>query len=466
RLADLKNQIAFATEGDDAALAAHGIPSVEGTARRAQTQFNAWLAAPHEERTAAALLDRLGFDYFKLLDLLTIARSRKHVERYYGTEETGDFPERRRPVNLKAEVDRAREFPPIAEINTEIRRLTLAAYAPLRYVLPHRRPAYDERYSVKIRGGESVFRQADREESMVHLLRINLLKRMESSVASFALTVERQLAAVDALLRRLDAEPAGYVDDVRFEESEADDPAFDALYVGTKVRVLLQDVDRVRWRQDLVEDYDRLATLLAAARAVTPERDAKLAELRGVIADKCRAPINAGNRKVLVFTAFADTAEYLYRELAPWAGAEFGVRAALVTGGGRNRTTLPGLRPDLASILTAFAPRAKERAPELAAEGEVELLFATDCISEGQNLQDCDFLVNYDIHWNPVRIIQRFGRVDRIGSPNACVQLVNFWPNMELEEYIQLEQRVSGRMVLLDISATGEENVIEQQSGD
>jgi len=231
------------------------------------------------------------------------------------------------------------------------------------------------------------------------------------------------------------------------------------------VRVLLQDVDLVRWRQDLTEDRNRLATLLSAARQVNAGRDAKLAALRQVIEQKVATPINTGNRKVIVFTAFADTAHYLYEQLAPWAHEKLGLNTAILTGTGRNKTTLPNLRNDLASILTAFSPRSKERPEELANEGELDLLIATDCISEGQNLQDCDTLINYDIHWNPVRIIQRFGRIDRIGSINTLIQLVNFWPNIELEEYINLEQRVSGRMVLLDISATGEENVIEQQSG-
>ena len=229
--------------------------------------------------------------------------------------------------------------------------------------------------------------------------------------------------------------------------------------------MLLHDVDLVRWKQELIEDSNRLATLLAAARQIDAGRDAKLEALRQVIEQKCRSPINAGNRKVIVFTHFADTANYLYQQLAPWALQNLGLHSALVTGSGGNQTTLPNLRKDLSSILTAFSPRSKERPEEFAGEGELDLLIATDCISEGQNLQDCDYLVNYDIHWNPVRIIQRFGRIDRIGSPNTRIQLVNFWPNIELEEYIKLEQRVSGRMVLLDISATGEENLIEQQSG-
>ncbi len=464
RLADLKNQIAFVTEGNDSALDSHGIPSIEATVRQAQLQFNRWLALEEGERKPARLMDMLGFDYFKLLDLLTIARSRKHIEKYYGTSETGKFPERLKPINIKSDVDLAGAFRPIREINNEIRRLTLGAYAPMRYVLPHKQAAYDAKYNTKVRGGESFFRQVDREESMVHLLRVNLLKRMESSVTSFSLTLERQLADVRRLLAKIEAHEES-VEELSVDDIDMDDPTFETLTIGRKVKVLLDDVDRVRWIQDLTEDRNRLATLLSAAKEIEPARDSKLDALREVIGRKCREPLNPDNRKVLVFTAFADTAEYLYRELSGWAHQELGIRSALVTGSGRNKTTLPGQRLDLGSILTAFSPRSKERGEEFAAEGEIDLLIATDCISEGQNLQDCDYLVNFDIHWNPVRIIQRFGRIDRIGSPNARVQLVNFWPNLELEEYINLEQRVSGRMVLLDISATGEENIIEHQSG-
>ncbi len=463
RLADLRNQIAFATEGDDTALLDHGIGSIDSTTRLAQKQFNRWLDLDDAQRTPSRLIEMLGFDYFTLLDLLTIARSRKHIEKYYGTAETGPFPDRLKPINIKADVDMAREFRSIREINNEIRRLNLASYAPLRYVLPHKQAAYDEKYSTKIRGGESFFRQADREESLIHLLRVNMLKRMESAVPSFALTVQRQLRDVEATLARIESH-AEELEEIDIEDVDIEDAAFESLLVGRKVKVLLKDVDLIRWKQDLIEDRNRLATLHAAAAQVDASRDAKLAALREVIEHKCRNPINPGNRKVIVFTAFADTARYLYDQLAPWAKTTLGIDTALVTGTG-NQTTLAGLRKDLASILTTFAPRSKERPEELAGEGELDLLIATDCISEGQNLQDCDWLINYDIHWNPVRIIQRFGRIDRIGSPNERIQLVNFWPNMELEEYINLEQRVSGRMVLLDISATGEENLIEQQSG-
>jgi hypothetical protein len=464
RLADLRNQIAFVTEGVDTALATHGIESIDATTRLAQKQFNRWLTLEDHERTPTRLMDMLGFDYFTLLDLLTIARSRKHVEKYYGTGETGRFPDRLKPINIKADVDRAGQFRSIRDINTEIRRLNLAAYAPLRYVVPHKQAAYDAKYSTEIRGGEGFFRQVDREESLIHLLRVNVLKRMESAVSSFALTLKRQLADVEATLARIEKHD-DEIEELDIADVELDDPAVESLLVGRKVKVLLHDVDLVRWKQDLIEDRNRLATLHSAAHQIGAARDAKLDALRAVISGKCANLINPGNRKVIVFTAFADTAKYLYEQLAPWAMQELGLHSALVTGAGRNQTTLLELRKDLGSILTAFSPRSKERPEDLAGEGELDLLIATDCISEGQNLQDCDWLVNYDIHWNPVRIIQRFGRIDRIGSPNTQIQLVNFWPNIELEEYINLEQRVSGRMVLLDISATGEENLIEQQSG-
>jgi hypothetical protein len=463
RLNDLKNQIAFATEGNDTALAGHGITSIAGTIRIAQGQFNRWQQLPEAARTPAKLLEMLGFDYFRLLDLLTIARSRKHIERYYGTAETGTFPEKLAPANIKSDVDLSKAFPPIVEVNNEIRRLKLAAFAPLRYVLDSRRAAYERRYNQDVggEGGASVFRQLDREESLIALLRVNLLKRMESSVYAFALTIGRQLKAVEALIARIDAHDES-VAAPTIDQLDGDDPAFDQLGVGRSVRVLLSDADLVRWRQDLAEDRDRLARLHVQARNVTPERDVKLADLKKLIAEKLANPFNPGNVKLLVFTAFADTAAYLYDAIR----ADYPHRMALVTGSGRNKTTHPKLTADLGSILTAFAPGARLRPEALAGEEEIDLIIATDCISEGQNLQDCDCVVNYDIHWNPVRIVQRFGRVDRLGSPNSVIRLVNFWPNMDLDSYIGLERSVSGKMMLLDVSATGEENLIEAQAGD
>ncbi|MFD7730012.1 helicase-related protein [Kitasatospora phosalacinea] len=465
RLADLRNQIAFATENNDAALASYGIASIAETTRVAQRQFNRWQELEVQRRTPAELVDMLGFDYFALLDLLTIARSRKHIEKYYGTAETGAFPERLAPLNVKSEIDVRGDFGAIGELNDQIRKLNLAAYSPMHYLRPEKRAEYAEKYATRLKSGKGSFQQADREQSLVNLMRVNILKRLESSVHSFRLTVGRQLARIDAQLGTIDRHGTYYQPDP-LDEEEHEDLRSDELAIGGgKVRVLIADMDLISWRQDLLEDRERLSAMLDRADYVAPERDAKLAHLKRLIADKVRNPVNPGNRKALVFTAFADTAAYLYEELAAWARDELGVETGLVTGTGSNRTTLK-LQRDLPSILSAFSPRSKQRPEDLAGEGELDLLIATDCISEGQNLQDCDWLANYDIHWNPVRIIQRFGRIDRLGSRNDRIQLVNFWPQMDLEEYIGLEQRVTGRMVLLDISATGEENVIETSAGD
>jgi hypothetical protein len=463
RLADLRNQISFATEGKDSALSEYGIASIDRVTQLAQKQFNQWLDLDDADRTPAKLVDMIGFDYFNLLDLLTIARSRRHIEKYYGTSETGRFPDRLRPINIKAAVDRDGAFQSIREINLEIKRFKLASYAPMSYLLPGKEEVYEKKYGTELSNGQ-YFRQLDREKSLIHLLRVNLLKRMESAVPSFAQTLQRQLQDVEATLARID-EQAAEIEEIEVSDVDFDDPTYESLLVGRKVKVRLKDVDLVRWKQDLIEDRSRLSILYQAAQRIDASRDAKLEKLREVIATKVRNPINPGNRKVLVFTAFADTAKYLYENLAGWIQQELGLESALVTGSGGNQTTLPGLRKDLASILTAFSPRSKERPTDMADEGEIDLLIATDCISEGQNLQDCDWLINYDIHWNPVRIIQRFGRIDRIGSHNTQIQLVNFWPNIELDEYINLEQRVSGRMTLLDTSATGEDNLLEVQSG-
>jgi len=461
RMNDLKNQVAFITEGVDTALADFGIPSIENTLRRAQTRFNHWLKLENDSRVTSALLDALNFDYFKLLDLLTIARSRKHIEKYYDSSEIGEFPERLKPKNIKADIDLSGDFPPLKEVNLAIRKLNLAAYAPLEYVRLDKQAEYSRKYDQEVGGGTSVLRQVDRERSLIHLMRVNMLKRMESSINSFALTVGKILAQVDGLIAKIDAHDEE-IEELSIEEVDIESTEFEDYLIGNKVKVLIQDIDRIRWRQDLQEDRDNLATLLADATDVDAARDAKLLDLQNVIRNKVLDPINVGNRKVLIFTAYADTAHYLYKQIGPWAADELGIHCALVTGGGPNQSTLQGINRELNSILTHFSPLSKERDkvyPDVTEE--IDILIATDCISEGQNLQDCDYLVNYDIHWNPVRIIQRFGRIDRLGSRNKAIQLANFWPNMELDEYINLEARVSGRMVLLDISATGEENVID-----
>ncbi|WP_257294454.1 helicase-related protein [Endozoicomonas sp. YOMI1] len=465
RMNDLKNQVAFITEGQDTALESQGISSIEITLKKAQTQFNQWLKLDEAQRSTESLLEGMNFDYFKLLDLLTIARSRKHIEKYYDIAEIGAFPERLKPLNIKEDIDSNGQFPPLKEINRIIRRLNLSAYAPLKYVRMEKRAEYNRKYDVQVSEG-SVFKMVDREQSLIHLMRVNLLKRMESSIHSFALTLKKLLGAVDLLLSKLDNHASDEVEELSINDIEVDSPEFDAYLIGKKVKILIKDIDHILWRQDLEEDRTRLQQLLTEAQAIDAKRDAKLHRLQAIIERKCQQPLNPGNKKVIIFTAFADTAQYLYQHIAPWVSQQLGLHTALVTGAGSNKSTLAGVSSDLNNLLTAFSPVSKERSKvNDSPGGEIDILIATDCISEGQNLQDCDFLINYDIHWNPVRIIQRFGRVDRLGSKNRVIQLVNFWPNMELDEYINLEARVSGRMVLLDISATGEENVIEQDSG-
>ncbi len=467
RMNDLKNQVAFITEGNDAALEAEGIASLEQTHRKAQAHFNQWLRFDESERTTASLLETLNFDYFKLLDLLTIARSRKHIEKYYDLAEIGKFPTRLKPINIRADIDTRGLFPALIDVNKDLRTLALSAYAPLRYVLPQKFEEYSRKYDIEVEGGRS-FRQLDREENLIHLMRVNLLKRMESSIHSFSLTLEKLLGKVEGLLEQIEAHGDEEVSELSIEDIDCESDDFDQLLVGAKVKVLLQDVDLIRWKQDLEEDQVILAKLLSDGKKVKPGADEKLHRLRKLIKEKVENPKNPGNKKVLVFTAFADTAAYLYDNLAEWLRDTHGIHTARVTGqSATNATTLKGIRTDQNSVLAAFSPISKERSmtSDKVTE-EIDILIATDCISEGQNLQDCDYLVNYDIHWNPVRIIQRFGRIDRLGSKNDVIQLVNFWPNMELDEYINLEARVSGRMVLLDISATGEENVIESTPKD
>lgn len=468
RMNDLKNQVAFITEGRDNAFNDVGIKSIESTLRLAQKQFNQWVKEPVENRTTATLLDSMSFDYFKLLDIVTIARSRKHIEKYYGTADIGQFPNRLPPKNIYADFDLSGEFPPLKEVNKTIRRLSLAGYSPLKFVRNDKKEEYARRYDKAVGGGKGVFKQIDREESLIHLMRVNLLKRMESSIYSFTLTADRLAKQVENLLTKIEEHESGDIEALNIEDIhdfELESTELEPYLIGNKTKVLLQDMDLIRFKQELGADKLFLTSIAKTAKNVTADRDAKLELLKQAIAAKVNNPLNPNNKKVIVFTAFADTAQYLYGHIAQWSKLELGVHSALVTGGGTNKTTLTGLGTELNNILTAFSPISKERSKiDAEATTELDLLIATDCISEGQNLQDCDTLINYDIHWNPVRIIQRFGRVDRLGSKNTKIQLINFWPNMELDEYINLEARVSGRMVLLDISATGEENVIDENA--
>jgi len=467
RMNDLKNQVAFITEGVDDALYNSGISSIEQTLKKAQTRFNRWLKIEERNRTSESLLEALNFDYFQLLGLLTIARSRKHIQKYYDTEKIGDFAERAKPINIKEDLDTKDMFPPLKEINRDIRRLNLSSYAPLKYVLPNKLEGYSRKYDMQVASG-SIFKQIDREQSLIHLIRVNLLKRMESSINSFGLTLEKLLNNVRDFIIRLDTHKEMDIEELNIEDIEVESEEFTPFLVGSKIKVLIKDVDRIRWKQELKEDEQLLVKLLRQSQEINPSRDAKLRRLKEMIAEKCRQPINPENKKAIIFTAFADTANYLYENIAEWAKTSLGIHTAMVTGGRfGNKTTIPNMRKDLASIILSFSPLANGRVKSDDSSFEpIDILISTDCLSEGQNLQDCDYAVNYDIHWNPVRIIQRFGRIDRICAQNKIIQLVNFWPNMELDEYINLVARVSGRMVLLDISATGEENLIESSESE
>jgi ERCC4-related helicase len=463
RLNDLKNQIAFVTEGNDMGLAHEGIANISQTLKKAQSRFNEWLKLPDSIRTTDMLLSKLNFDYFKLLDLLTIARSRKHIEKYYKMDEIGKFPQRLKPINIQADFDTQAQFPSLKEINRIIGRLNLSSFSPLKYVELHKRKHYEQKYDTKLNDGNSVFSQLDREKSLIGLIKINMLKRLESSVFSFRLTVQRLLSEVEHQIKLLEQHQLTDIEEMNILETDIDSAELEGLLVGRKVKVLIADMDQTQWMFHLTEDRDYLRQLLNASQQVSELRDQKLVLLKERIAKKIQHPLNEGNKKVIIFTAFADTAQYLFDALSGWAQTAFGLHTGLVIGTGANKSTNKLVKAEFNEILTAFSPRSKERNKlGMSDMAELDLLIATDCISEGQNLQDCDYLINYDIHWNPVRIIQRFGRVDRLGSTNNKIQLVNFWPNIELDEYIDLEARVSGRMVLLDVSATGEENIIDE----
>lgn len=462
RLLDLRNQIELITEGNNAYLEeSDGIPSITQVTRVAQQRFNEWSKLDDDQRTTESFANAVNADYFKLLDIFTIARSRKHITKYYGAQ-SGTFPTRRAPLSFTTAIDSKGELPSIGELNDMISQLTFAQYQLLHYVYTQKRPKYEARYGDS--WGKDFESQIHRTTSVVNLMRVNLLKRMESSVYSFRTTLRTILDGTEETLNRLRAGEASatYEADGMVDGLEDDDA--EEFEAGGKVRVDLRDTDPLMLGQDLEFDIALLKRLLAYADAVTPERDAKLAKLRDFIIDKVRNPYNEGNRKVLVFSAFTSTVDYLFDQLAPVLNDELGLECAEVAGTVNRTYSLKLPRTNFENILARFSPVSKELPEVLRAQGEIDIVFATDCISEGQNLQDCDCLVNYDIHWNPVRIIQRFGRIDRLGSRNKEIQLVDFWPDIELDEYIQLENRVKGRMVLLDTSATGEENVLEAKA--
>jgi hypothetical protein len=486
RFNDLRNQLALAYEGDSENLSKklRTSKSIEEVFRNAQKVFNAWSKLPPEERTGRAILDALDFDFFELLDSVTIARSRKHIQTFYDTKDIGPFPERLKPLSFHCALTQRHDVLNFNEIFEQLSQLRLAVYAPISYILPSRLKKYEELYDTNV-GSKGTLRQVDREKSLQALMTVNLLKRLESSVQSFRLTLQALRANMDSTLSKicdfnqsgsqLKAETVSDLTDVlEGLDGEDDDLAFfedGENLIGGKVKISLADMDLPSWQHELEADLQVIDTLLASMNKITPQDDAKLQHLKAHLFDKIAHPINPGNKKVLIFTAFADTADYLYANLAPELLTTHGIHTAKVTGKGAPQSNIKNASYrrgyDFQELLTLFSPRSKEKAVVLPDDpNEVDVLIGTDCISEGQNLQDCDYLINYDIHWNPVRIIQRFGRVDRIGSPNASIQLVNYWPDISLDEYINLRERVESRMMIADVTATGDDNVLSAQAND
>jgi len=475
---DLKNQLALAYEGNTDGIDEKINPtkSIDMILKNAQTAFNEWSKLDPQYRTSEDLLKRLNvnFDFFKLLDSVTIARSRKHIEKYYDMNQIGKFPTRLKPISINSELTDIEGFLTIENIYEMLSKLNMSVYSPFDYILPSMLNFYSDKYDTNVKDGKVSLKQADRERSLQILMRINFLKRLESSVESFRLTLNKITSLVESTIKSIeDFEKNGkdnifeQIDVSNYNTDEAvEDLLEDNFNIGGKVKVNLKDMNTLGWRTDLVEDYQVLKTLSFEMEKITPTHDSKLNQLFELIDKKQNNPINEGNKKILIFSAYADTAKYLCHNLSTTLLNHYGLNSALVTGSDNNGCTL-NIKNDFNNILINFSPKAKHREQIYpSAKEEIDILIATDCISEGQNLQDCDYLINYDIHWNPVRIIQRFGRVDRIGSENNVIQLVNFWPNLSLDDYINLKNRVENRMLILDATATGEDNVLTNQSSD
>jgi len=469
-LKDLRNQVYFLTEGSDVAFSETlGIASLKETLATAQKMFSLWARKRSAERKTSELLEKLNAAFFKLLDELTIARSRKHIQKYYkeNIAQLGGFPVRKKPISIYPDIDLGGRFLSYDKLNDEIEGYKLSLFNPSKYVREEFKPEYEKHTALP-------FTQALRERYLIGMMKVNFLKRLESSVKSFEITMGRTIAKIEGLENKIhnfktlpDQNPESDELELELGHPGQDEELEAAQEVGGKFKYKLQHLRLDDWLKDLKKDKDQLRILFNAAQDVSPTTDGKLHELKKLIAAKVSEPtknkLGEPNKKVLVFTAFADTAFYLYESLLDWAAKERGIHMALVCGGGDTRTTF-GASP-FDQILTNFSPRAKRRnkIPTMPQQGEIDLLIATDCISEGQNLQDCDYLVNYDIHWNPVRIIQRFGRIDRIGSASHAVQLVNFWPTEDLNKYINLKNRVEARMALVDIAATLEDNILKNE---
>ena len=473
RFNDLRNQLQLAYEGDSERMDAllNTTSSIDKIFRDAQSAFNRWSKMPPEERTTKNLLSLLSFDFFEVLDSVTIARSRKHIEQYYDTTDIGKFPERLKPISRSPKLTDLPTAVSFNDIFVSVTELNLAIYTPSDFILPSKLEKY---LDTKTDGSLGNLSRSGRERGIRQLMSINLLKRLESSVNSFRLTLTRIKDFIQTTIDAIDrlAANGGHstVNDYDFDSNLDFDEREDSVFIGgKKTKIDLADMDYVQWREYLAKDLDNLRTLLFMLEDITPEHDSKLQLLIDDIRSKFANPINPGNKKIIIFTAFSDTAQYLYENIAPLIKERTGLNTALISGDVEARCTIKTReKMDFNKVLTLFSPISKEKAaiyPNL--HEEIDVLIATDCISEGQNLQDCDYLINYDIHWNPVRIIQRFGRIDRIGSRNAVIQLVNYWPDMDLDDYINLKGRVEARMKVSVLTATGDDNPLSaEEQGD
>ena len=468
RFNDLKNQLALAYEGhtdiiDDKLNTKH---SIDDIFRNAQKAFNTWSKWDVCDRTTDNLLKMLDFDFFEVLDSVTIARSRKHIQKYYDTTDIGTFPVRKKPISKNPPLTDLRDAISYNQIFKQLLLLNLDIYRPSHYILASKIKKYSELF-----GDDGSLTQVGREQGIRRLMAINLMKRMESSVSSFNLTLIRIKDLINSTIKTIDSfeklssETVELTDISQYDEFDGEDQNDEGLFsFGRKVRIELSDMDYKSWREQLAKDSEVLELLTLMVGDITPAHDCKLQELFKVIKNKMENPINEGNRKIIIFTAFADTADYLYENVSRYVKENYGLDTAIITGNVEGRTTAKLKRTDLNTVLTCFSPISKDKKLLMPDDtNNIDILIATDCISEGQNLQDCDYLINYDIHWNPVRIIQRFGRIDRIGSQNKYIQLVNFWPDVTLDEYIDLKAKVETRMKIVDMTATGDDNILSDE---
>lgn len=472
RFTDLKNQLALAY-GDDYVEFNSRLETskpFETVLANAQRAFNEWCKLPKEQRKASDLMSNLDIDFTILLDNVTIARSRKHITKYYDINEIGKFPTRLKPISYYCDIGEKDDILGYNTIFETLMSLNMGVYAPMNYVLPSRVAKYEEFYDTQI--GKATLKQTNREKALQRLMTINMLKRLESCVDSFRITLRKikdvNQQTLDAILDYEKGVNLGRQIEVNnIDEDDFDNDDFDITNESTlgKVKIDFADMDLLRWKADISRDIEILLALYDIMSYITPDKDLKLKKLIEVIENKIEHPFNEGNRKVLVFSAFADTTNYLYENLAERLKKKYGINSARVQGAqSGNAATVRGSK-DTDRLLTLFSPISKERDVAYSDDKgiDIDLLIATDCVSEGQNLQDCDICINYDIHWNPVRIVQRFGRIDRIGSKNEFVQLINFWPNVSLDEYINLNARVENRMALVDATATGDDNIISNE---